>query len=279
EQESRLIGEQIDQIENRVLGIKAQLEALSLQRHLLQQELANQQTLLDRGLTQARAVMELRTDEASMLGQIGKLNADIAELKGQIAALKIELVKLRTARQQEAISTLRDLQYSEIELAERRLSLKDTLSRLDVTAPVSGIVYGSLVFALQSVVQPGAPIMYVIPQDQPLVVAARVETINIDQVHVGQEAGLRFTAFDQRATPEVLGYVSRVSADAITDEVTGQSYYAAELLPKEGELQKLGDRVLVPGMPVEAFIKTGDRSPLTYLTKPLTDYFTRAFRE
>ena len=121
--------------------------------------------------------------------------------------------------------------------------------------------------------------MFVIPQDQPLVVASRVESIHIDQVHVGQEVSLRFSAFDQRFTPEIFGQVARLSADVFTDELTGLSYYQAELLPLAGELEKLENQELLPGMPVEAFIKTTDRSPLNYLTKPLMDYFNKAFRE
>jgi HlyD family type I secretion membrane fusion protein len=277
-QETELLGEQVAQFQNRIRGTLSQLEGVTLQKGLVSEELANQKSLFDRGLTQASRVMELRREDASLLGQIGKLDADIAELKGQIASIKIEIVKLKTARTQTAITTLRDIEYSEIELAERRLSLLDTLSRLEVRAPVSGIVYGSQIFARQSVVQSGAPIMYIIPQDQPLVVAARVDTISIDQVRVGQEAVLRFSVFDQRTTPELIGYVSKISADVISDEVTGQIFYAVELLPKDGELAKLSEEVLLPGMPVETFIKTGDRSPLAYLTKPLTDYFVRAFR-
>ena len=159
------------------------------------------------------------------------------------------------------------------------LSGNETLSRMEVRSPVSGIVHGSRVFAGQSVISAAEPIMYVIPQDQPLIVSSRVESIHVDQVYVGQEVSLRFTAFDQRRTPEINGHVSRLSPDVFTDEVTGLSYYQAELLPADGELEKPGDQQLVPGMPVEAFIRTGDRSPLSYLTKPLADYFNKAFRE
>lgn len=162
---------------------------------------------------------------------------------------------------------------------QRRLSSLETLSRTDLRAPVSGVVYDSRVFALQSVVSPAEPIMYIIPQDQPMVVSARIDPIHVDQVHVGQEASLRFAAFDQRMTPEVFGHVTKLSADVFTDQATGISYYQVELIPSEGEMQKLGGQTLLPGMPVEAFIKTAERSPLNYLAKPLTDYFVRAFRE
>jgi HlyD family secretion protein len=150
---------------------------------------------------------------------------------------------------------------------------------MEVRTPVSGVIYGSRVFAVQSVVTPADPMMYVVPQDQPLIVSARIEAIHIDQVYEGQEAALRFVAFDQRTTPEILGIVSRLSADAFTDEVTGISFYQAELLPRPEELAKLEGQTLLPGMPVEAFIKTAERSPLSYLINPLMGYFYRAFRE
>lgn len=278
-QETEQLNEQVTQIENRIDGTTAQIYAMSKQLELVGHELENQQSLFLQGLTNAARVLELRTRQASLQGELGKLTADTAELRGEISALKVELLKLKTRRQEEAISALRELQYSEIELAERRITLLDTLSRLDVKAPLGGIIYGTQIFALQAVVQPGAPIMYVIPQGRPLVIAARVDTIHVDQIHIGQEASLRFSSFDQRWTPTILGTVRRISADVVADEMTGFTYYAVELAPQTNELEKLGDQELLPGMPVEAFIRTGDRSPMAYLTKPLTDYFVRAFRE
>jgi len=111
------------------------------------------------------------------------------------------------------------------------------------------------------------------------VVSARVEAINIDEVHAGQEAELRFPAFDQRRLPEVRGQITRISADVLQDQVTGLSYYSAEIMPFEAEMAKLEDQVLLPGMPVEAFIRTRDRTPLAYMIEPLTIFFDRALRE
>jgi HlyD family secretion protein len=122
--------------------------------------------------------------------------------------------------------------------------------------------------------------MYLVPQDRPLVIAVRIDLIHIDQLALEQEVTLRLSAFDQRNTPALYGKVIQISADAFEDETTGQSYYEAEITLNPGEIERLpADRVLIPGMPVEAYIKTGDRTPLAYMTKPLTDYFTRAFRE
>jgi len=278
-QSAEQISEQIAQAENQIDGAGAQLAALETQRDLIETELADTKSLFDKGLAPASRVSALQREQARLLGEIGSLTANVAQLRGQIAALNIERIALTTRLREEAITTLRDQQFQEVELVQRRLSTLETLSRTELRAPVSGVVYDSRVFALQAVISPAEPIMYIIPQDQPMIVSARIDPIHVDQVHVGQEASLRFAAFDQRMTPEVLGRVTKLSADVFTDQVTGLSYYQVELIPLPDEMQKLGGQTLLPGMPVEAFIKTAERSPLNYLAKPLTDYFTRAFRE
>lgn len=278
-QEQNLLQEQNRQIDNRIRGINAQLEAMRAQAELLSKETEDQQRLLEQQLTQASRVSELLREEANLFGQIGRLEAEVAELRGQAASNDIALLQLRTRRREEAVTLLRDMQFREIELTQRAIVLQDTLSRQDIRAPVDGIVYGMEVFARQSVVQPAQRLMYIIPQDQPMVVSARVESINVDEVYVGQEASLRFPAFDQREVPEMTGVVSRISADVLTDDVTGMTYYSVEILPLQEELEKLGEHVLLPGMPVEGFIKTGDRTPLTYLLQPMTSFFSKAFRE
>ena len=169
---------------------------------------------------------------------------------------------------------------AELELAERRRTLRQQLDRLDIRAPVSGIVYGLQVFAEQSVIRPADPVMFLVPQDRPLVIATQGQLTDIDQIHVGQEVTLRFSAFDQRRTPELKGKVTLISADAFEDESTRASYYRAEVEMDEGEAEKLPeDMVLIPGMPVEAFVRTADRTPMGYLIKPMADYFAKAFRE
>lgn len=277
--EAEQLRERQTQIDRQIEGAESQLSALEIQLELIAEELADQEELLRKGLAQATRVLSLQREQARLYGQVGELTAAVAESRGRIAETEIEILKLSSQLREEAITTLRDLQYNEIELKERRLSTLETLSRLDVRAPSSGIVYDTSVHALRSVVRPADPLMFIVPQDSPLIISSRIETVHIDQVHVGQDATLRFSTFDQRTTPEIDGVVTKVSADAFTDEVTGQAYYAAELLPKPGELEKLAGNELLPGMPVESFIKTSDRTPLAYLTKPLTDYFSRAFRE
>jgi HlyD family secretion protein len=268
------------QIQSQIGGIDAQQAALVTQRGLIGEELADQQTLLDRGLAQASRVLGLRREEANLLGQVGELSASAAQAAEQITEIEIEMLGLETTRREDSITRLRDIQYNELELTERRRTLTTQLDRLDIRAPVSGIVYGLTVYAPRSVIRAADPVMFLIPQDRPLVIAAQVQLTDVDQIHLGQEATLRFSAFDQRRTPELLGEVTLISADAFQNETSGQSFYRVELRLSNGEIEKLPiDMTLIPGMPVEAFVRTADRSPMDYLIKPLADYFAKAFRE
>lgn len=268
------------QIASQVEGITAQQSALKTQADLITEELADQQSLLDRGLAQASRVLALQRTQAELLGRKGELTAAAAQAQQRMTEIDIQILGLATTRREEAITRLRDLEYKELELSEQRRTLQQQLDRLDIRAPVSGIVYGLQVFAPRSVIRPADPVMFLVPQDRPLVIAAQVQPTDIDQINLGQEALLRFSAFDQRRTPELFGTVTQISADAFTDEANGQSFYRAELQLTDGELDRLpDDMVLIPGMPVEAFVRTADRSPMTYLLKPLTDYFAKAFRE
>ncbi len=273
------MNERIVQISNQIDGTGAQLAAQQEQITLMQAELTDQQSLLDKGLVQAGNVSALQRALADLTGNAGAMQATIAQSRGRIAETEIEILRLKSQSREDAITALNDLQFSEIELRQRRLSLRETLARLDVRAPRAGVVLGLRFFSERSVVQAAETILFIVPQDSPLIISVQIPTIDIDQVFVGQEVNLRFPAFDQRTTPEIIGIVVKIAPDVFLNEQTGQSFYAAELRPAEGELEKLEGLELLPGMPVESFIKTDDRTPLEYLLKPLTDYFNRAFRE
>ncbi|KUF11008.1 HlyD family type I secretion periplasmic adaptor subunit [Pseudoponticoccus marisrubri] len=269
-----------DQIRDQVLGIEAQQTALSEQLELIETELVNKEELLAGGLTRASEVLALQREKSRLSGSVGELTAQKAQAEGRITELDIQILGLETRRREEAITELRDLQFRERELAERRRSIKEQLTRMEITAPVSGVIYGLTVFAERSVIRPADPVLFIVPQDRPLVIAAQVEPIHIDQLFVDQEVSLRFSSLDQRRTPELFGTVVQISADAFEDESSRIRYYRAEIVLSEGELERLPEgSTLIPGMPVEAFIRTEDRTPLAYLVKPFTDYFAKAFRE
>jgi membrane fusion protein, type I secretion system len=272
-------GKQGEQIQSQIDGIDAQIVALDDQIAVMEEDMAAQQALVDRQLTQSQNVLTLKRQAAQLRGSRGELVAQRAEAGEHGTEIEIQVQRLYTQRQEDAISTLRDLGYNAIELGERRRALKEQIGRLEIRAPVGGIVYGMQVFAPRSVVKPADPILFLIPQDRPLVIAARVQPIHIDQVHLGQEVLLRFPSFPSRTTPELRGTVTQISADSFADQNTG-SFYRAQVRLMDGEVARLAPgQVLVPGMPVEGFIRTGDRTPLDYLVQPLAVYFSRAFRE
>ncbi|WP_298498108.1 HlyD family type I secretion periplasmic adaptor subunit [uncultured Maritimibacter sp.] len=278
--EAAQLEKRVEQITDQNAGIDAQQTALARQLDLIEQELSNKQSLLDRNLVQSSVVLALERDRAAIMGQRGELTSAHAQNAGRITEIEIEILKLDQSRREEAITTLRDLGYQELELAERRRALISQLGRLDIRAPFSGVIHAMQVYAAREVVRPAQPLLYIVPQDNRLIIAAQVDPIHIDEIHVGQAVSLRLASLDSRQTPVLEGRVLTLSADALTDEATGRGYYRAriELLPEE--LARLPEgTVLIPGMPVDSYIRTADRTPLAYLVKPLADYFNRAFRE
>lgn len=267
------------QIASQIEGIDAQKAALATQLTLIRSELADQQKLLDKGLSQASRVSALQRQEAELFGQVGELTASRAQAEGRVTEVDLEVLRLAAVRREEANSLLRDADPEELELAERRRALKERISRLEIRAPVSGLVLGLQVTTPRMVLRPAEPVLYIIPQDRPLVIVAQVAPIHIDEVFPGQPVELVFSAFSSRTTPHLKGHVATISADALTDQRTQAPYFRAEIVLDAGEMAKLGDQVLLPGMPAEAFIQTAPRTPLTYLLKPFTDYFAHAFRE
>lgn len=268
------------QIADQIAGIQAQQASIRQQLALIEQELADQQSLLDRGLAQASRVLALQREQASLSGRIGELTASAAQAEGRRTEIDLSILAIDTRRREEAITQLRDLEPQILELTERSETLANRLDALEVKAPVSGVVYALQFFSNAAVIRQAEPIMYIVPQDRPLIITAQVNPRDIDQISQGQPVTLRFSAFDQRRTPELTGYVTNFSADAFQDQQTGASYYRTEIVLSEGEQSKLPEGAqLIPGMPVEALIRTDDRTPIEFLTQPLTDFFARAFRE
>ena len=278
-QEVDQLGRRADQIRAQIDGFTAQDQALRDQRSLVLAELENVQNLVERGLSEASRALTLQREAARLLGSIGEIEAASAEAEGRITEIELQVLQQQTARREEAIAELREVRVQQAELIERERVLERQLEDSEIRAPVAGVVYGLAVFGTRSVVQAAEPVLYLVPQDRPLVISTRIAPTDVDEVFVGQSVTLRFPAFDMRSTPELFGQVRQVSADAFVDSASGASFYEAEIVLNEGEVSRLGGETLLPGMPVEAFIRTEDRTPLTYLLRPLTDYFNRAFRE
>ena len=289
--------EQIGQAREEIAGLEAQAASSKEQGALIDRELTAQRTLFDKGLTRLDRLLALERAAESLKGRMGAITASIARARGKIAELEIQILQIDAQRIEEAEEQARDVQAQENQVRERLASVRSSLDGMEVRAPVSGEVFGLTVFAPQEVVRPGEPILHIVPDGAGLVVMARLNTIDVDQVYPGQEAVLRFSAFPARETPEFDGHVVRVSADAVRDAESGLSWYEVELAlgapvsagaaesgtaqmaDAPGANRLAGHLVLTPGMPVEAHIRTGERSVMSYLVKPVTDFFYRSLRE
>lgn len=269
----------MEQIASQVSGIRAQEHALTLQIEIVARELADQQGLLDKGLAQVGRVLALQRESARLDGSLGEAVASRAQAEGRSTEVELEILRLADLRREEAATGLRDVAPQEAELAERRRSLMQQLARLEIRAPVSGLVLGLQVTSPQSVIRAAEPLLYIVPQDRPLIVAAQLSPMDIDEVYPDQAVRLRLPSLPGRTSPELEGTVTNISADALSDESGQVSYYRAEIRMNPDTMERLGAFRLVPGMPVEAYIQTGERSPLSYLLQPFAEYLHMAFRE
>ncbi|RMD49068.1 MAG: HlyD family type I secretion periplasmic adaptor subunit [Alphaproteobacteria bacterium] len=279
DQQLRQLDEKVRQLEAQIEGLRAQRAAVARQRELIADELANTEQLLEKGLTRLGQAMALRREAARLDGVIGDLDSRIALAAAQIAETRLERLRLQSARREEAISLLRDISAKISELEQKLLAIDTRLSRLEVRAPVGGVIYNLAVHGPGAVVRPAEPILSIVPGRSRLVIDARVDPVHVDEVAPGQPVWLRFSALDARITPEIEGHVRKVSPDAFRDEASGALYYRVEIVPEPDQLARLGDVRLIPGMPVEAFIRTRPHTPLAWMLKPLTEYFTRAMRQ
>ncbi len=256
-----------------------QLAAKARESELIAIELDGVRDLYRKNLVTLQRVTALERDAARITGERGQLTAAQAQAKGRISEIELQILNIDNELRSEVARELRDVQAKIVELVERRVAAEDGLKRVDIRAPQTGAVHQLAVHTVGGVVTPGEALMLIVPRSDELTVEARVMPQDIDQVRVGQAAVLRLSAFNQRTTPEIGGEVSRVSADISTDQRTGMSFYTIRVALPPAELAKLGGLKLAPGMPVEAFVRTGDRTALTYFTKPLMDGINRAFRE
>ena len=268
-----------EQIQAQIQGISAQSAAIADQISLIQPEITDQQKLLDKGLTQSVRLIDLKREVARLEGNRGELAGSLAQAEGRATEIQLQILQLKSARREEANTQLRDMGDKTLELAQRRRALAEQVDRLEIRAPVSGIVLGLQVTTPQAVLRPAEPVLYIIPQDRPLIIVAQIPPIHVDEVHVGQHVQVVFAAFSARTTPQLEGHLVSISADSMTDQATHMSFYRAEIQLEPGEIDKLEGQTLIPGMPVQAYVNTGTRSPMVYLLKPFTDYLHMAFRE
>ncbi|HEX2726611.1 MAG TPA: HlyD family type I secretion periplasmic adaptor subunit [Beijerinckiaceae bacterium] len=271
--------ERVAQLREEIRGLDAQVTSKRQQIALINQELEGVQKLYNQNLVPITRLTTLQREASRLHGEEGQLIAQIASSKGRIAETELQIIQLGQDLRREVATEQREVQAKIGEFTERKVTAEDQLKRIDIRAPQDGYVHQLAVHTIGGVINPGEPLMLIVPRADSLVVEARIAPHEIDQVRAGQPVQLRFSAFNSRTTPEIMGVLSRVSADLTREQQTNIAYYTARITIADEELKKLEDRVLLPGMPVEAFMQTGSRTALSYLVKPFEDQVMRAFRE
>lgn len=273
------INERVRQTQQEINSLQAQRNAAQKQVALVQPELEGLRSLRDRQLVTVNRLNQIERTAVDLQGTVASYNAQIAQARARIAELRQSGIQLTQNSRTQAGIELVDVQSRLNDSKIRSASASDAFNRSLVRAPYDGIVDKMAYTTVGGVIPPMETIMEIVPTQDALTIEAKISPYDIDQLSIGQHATLRFSAFNAQTTPQLNGKLEHVSAERVTDERSGQSWYKARIDVSEQERKRLGDLKLIPGMPVEVFVQTRERSLLSYITKPLRDQFSRAFRE
>ena len=271
--------ERIGQLNEEIRGLTGQAESKRREIELINKELEAVRQLWQKDLVPISRVTAVERDAVRIDGERNQLIASTAQTRGKMTETELQIIQVDQDLRSEVAKELREIQGKTAEQVERKITAEDQLKRIDIRAPQNGTVHQLAVHTVGGVVNAGEPLMLVVPDADDLVIEARLAPQNIDQLRVGQKADIRFSAFNQRTTPEIVGTVVTISADVSQDQKTSASFYVVRISTSVDEIARLGGVKLVPGMPVEAFIRTDDRTVMSFLVKPLQDQIVRAFRE
>ncbi|SLN73458.1 Type I secretion system membrane fusion protein PrsE [Falsiruegeria litorea R37] len=277
--ENALTEQRVSSLEDQMRGLQAQRASNARQLDIVRQELGNLETLLDKGLIAISRVNARRVEVERLTGVDAVLHAQEAQSRNEISALRLTSIATQTARDEAASTELAQIEASLATLEPQYTGAVERLKRVAIVAPVSGRVVEMTVFTPGGVVRAGAPILDIVPNDEPLIVEARVDTADIEKLYVGQSSRVRLSAFDQGDVPEAQGTIVDISADSLEDERTGQFYYVTRVKLDAEQTTDVAALDLVPGMPADLFVNTGERTALSYLTQPLSDRLARTFTE
>ncbi len=273
------LGERKGQLAQEIEGHTIQLKATEDATKLIDEEYQAINSLYEKQIVTMQRVNALKRQRVELDGNRGQRLAARAQAEGRISEINLQILQLGEDRRSENAKDLTEVEANAAEMEERRVAILDQLKRLDLRAPMDGRVYQLAVHTVGGVVNPGEALMLLAPDTRNLTVEAKIASRNIDSVTPGQKVDVRFSAFDQRTTPEVEGEVVSVSPDIVVDQRTGASYYPVRIKPSAETLANLKSMALYPGMPAEVFIKVADRSVVSYFMKPLTDQINHTFRE
>lgn len=271
--------EQIRQLDQQIEGLSAQVRAKQEEIDLIGLELVDLNGLLEKQLVPKSRIIALKRERARLEGEHGDFLAQIAKSREAISEREIQSLQIEETYRAEVLEKLQEARSRIAQLEEQKITAEDELRRIDVRAPRNGFVHQLAVHTVGGVISPGEVLMLIVPREDQLIIESHVRPVDIDQLAPNQKARVRFPSFDRRTTPELSATLLTVSADLSQDERTGQGYYTARLAIDDTEMAKLEGKTLIPGMPVEAYLTTGDRTVLSYLIKPLRDQIAHALRE
>ncbi|MDW6025850.1 HlyD family type I secretion periplasmic adaptor subunit [Mesorhizobium sp. BAC0120] len=277
--EHAILNQRIAALDEAIKGLDSQKKASEDQLKIVREEIDRKKQLLENGLTNRSEYTNLLRAEAELIGQTGALQSQIASSSTQIIETRQEIERLTTSRVEDAVGELNKERANIADIEEQSRAARNVLDRTVIRAPADGIIVRSAHNSISSVVRAGEPVMELLPTSDQLIIEARVSPRDIDSLKVGQTARLHFSALNARTTPQVPGTVTYISADRLMDQATNQPYYTARLKITDDLPPEVAQNQIYPGMPVEAFIATGDRTFVEYLVRPLLDSFGRAFRE
>lgn len=273
------LSQRIGQLSEEIRGLLGQQTSYGVQLDVARNELADLRQLEKRNLVPRPRITALEREIARNEGLLEEVVGRTLSAKGKIVETQLQIIQLDNDHMSENSKELREAETRINELNERQFGAEDQLRRVDIRAPITGVVHQLNVHTVGGVVSQTEPLMLIIPASDRLILEIRIQPQDIDQVHVGQPARVRFTAFNQRTTPELTGKVFRIGGDLTREQQTGQSYFLAGVVIEEDEISKLQGLQLLPGMPADAFITTGSRTFASYIVKPLTDQMSRSMRE
>jgi HlyD family secretion protein len=279
ESQKEQLKRRVAQLRDEIVGVRAQQAAKVREASFIAEELKGVRDLYAKNLVQLTRLSALEREAASLEGQRGQLVASVAQTEGKIAETELQILQVDEQARAEVMKELREVQAKIAELGERRIAAEDQLKRVDIRAPSSGYVHQLAVHTVGGVISPAEPAMLIVPIGESLNLEAHIMPQDIDQIAVGQKATVRVHFSNARTTPEILGTVTRISADVTKDQQTGATFYTVRVALPADEVSRLGNIRLVAGMQAEVFVQTNDRTPLQYFIKPLQDQIARAFRE
>ena len=273
----RLLNQRIQGYEQQITGLEGQIDSKGRQVELVMEEHRNLKALYDKGYATLTRVLSLQRQAEQLIGEQDAHRAEIATVRNNIAETELELGQIERDFQETVTTELRSVEAEIFGLQEQRITAEERLKRADILAPHAGVVLDLAVHTVGGVIAPGQPLMDIVPDADALLVEAQVATKDIDKITLGQTSLVRLSAFDQTETPEINGTVAAISADRLVDEVTNEPYFMTRITITDDEMIDQLD--LVPGMPAEVFIETGNRTAISYFVKPLTDRLARTFVE